>query len=283
MAKPRETRAEIELRTTDIRVTLKLKVDVEALRLELEGHDAAFAETYPTRAALQAAYRERVEPVLGTYQARTVYDGKRIKKGTTLAELVAEYGWTASIRPVVVPEDTRTLDDQVAEATAIIRDCLDTALGGRARTVNDAILFIGASMVNVMGFHVNAKGLRDVTDDAEAEAVMGGERGPWFANEIHAPVRLSIEETSIGGAAFAPYGSPTNFYEPWFAPLIHMACARIEAAPGLRRNVTVGPHFRLCFLWNEDKVVDLPLHRLARAHLGKPAKPYFDAATVTTR
>jgi hypothetical protein len=62
------------------------------------------------------------------------------------------------------------------------------------------------------------------------------------------------------------------------AGALYLACARLEADPGLRQDIVIVPGFRVLFVFHdEENDIDVSWRALATRHASGPATRFFEA------
>lgn len=248
-----------------------LAIDFDALKIWFIGDDeAAIDETYDSFEAMDRVYRDRLVPYFANNECRDIDNGGDVEVFEDLEAFRTELAARRSGETIEPGADA--FDAGMITLTNALRERLNKAIGCGPFTLQCAVFHLHDS--GIVGATLNGKLLVGKSHE-ELEAVLKKHPyGGWAGDDFRSEAALDLECSDLF-SPFEEFGKTSDLADSLNHRVLYLACARLEAKPMLRDNVTVE---RLRVFWEHHEIggVEWTWRETAAAFVGKPARAYFE-------
>jgi hypothetical protein len=245
-----------------------LCIDFDEMTLEFKA-DFEVEESFADLDGLNAAYQKTIAPYFRENDCFDIETNQEVTPVANLASYKAELA--ASDTGEEMPSSATPVTRATIEFANRLRRLLNHAVGPDPFTLNHAVFSLGDEGINAV--LLNPPVLAGTSDSSMREVIAAHPYGAWTTGGEVSERGLEMHAFP---KAFDEFGEIDNLYGDLFSRLMYLACARIEAAPYLRSNVTASSSLRVFFLFHDD--ADNPSwerRKLAARFVNRSADDYY--------
>lgn len=249
-----------------------LAIDFDARQIWLIGDDdAAIDETYDSLEAMDRVYRERLVPYFADNECRDIDNGGEVEVFENLEAFRIEL--VARRTGETIEPAADELDAGMITLANALRERLNKAIGTEPFTLGCAVFHLHDS--GIVGATLNGPLLVGKSQDELEAAPKRHPYGGWAGDDFRSEAALDLESSELF-SPFEEFGNASDLADSLNHRVLYLACARIEAKPLLRDNVTVDEPLQVLWEHHEIGGVEWAWRETAKAFVDRPARAYFE-------
>ncbi|MCB1214522.1 MAG: hypothetical protein KDK66_03485 [Deltaproteobacteria bacterium] len=256
------------------RINVGLTIDFDRNSLEFWGDPSCSLEaTYKSMAAMNEAYQQHIAPYIAEKKCYDMGESQNFEVINDLSayhdELVIQYHGEP------IPSKASKETKAIISFTNQLRQRINKIVGTKTITLHSIGFMIDDA--GISGITINSPLLVGKKTEAEIRQVLTTSKYGLWEGEFYENGAYSWEMQETGLEELCDYGDINNLASSLFERCVYLACARIEANPHLRPNISTT---KPCFVFHarhDEYSIDWDWRETARAFVNQPMEAYLEA------